>query len=127
MFLFLEPSANQLSPSPGRCARPTFQSYMVDKLTLYFLSKRQRGDVLSVTIFMIGLFAILAVVLSFFEITVSEFLPILQAALPALAVMVRCRGSSPISTPNAFVGEDFEAPVIALMSIVSVALRPSVS
>ena len=63
---------------------------------------------------MIGLFAILTVVLSFFEITIKEFSSILQAALLASAVMVRCRGSSPISAPNAVVGEDFEVPVIPL-------------
>ena len=54
------------------------------------------------------------VVLSFFEVTVVESSPILQAALPASAVMVRCRGSSPISAPRAVVDEDFEAPVIPL-------------
>ena len=70
---------------------------MVDKLT-----------------FMIGLFAMLAVVLSFFEITVLEFSPILQAALSASAMMVGSRGSSPISAPSAVVGEDFEAPVIPI-------------
>ena len=68
---------------------------MVDKLTLYFLSKRYRGDVLSLTIFMIGLIAMLEVVLCFFEITVLDFSQILQAALPASAVMVRCRGVLP--------------------------------
>ena len=82
---------------------------MVDKLTLYFLSKRYRGDVLPLTILMIGLFAMLAVVLSFFEISVLKFSPILKTALPASAVMVRCRGSSPIIAPNAVAGEDFEA------------------
>ena len=97
-----------------RCARPAFQSSMVDKLTLYFLSKRYRGDVLSLIIFMTGLFAMSTVALSFFEITVLEFSPILQAALLASAAMVRCRGPSPITTPNAIVGEDFEAPVIPL-------------
>ena len=112
--LFLEPSINQLSPSPGKCARPVFQSSMVDKLTLYFLSKRYRGDVLSLIIFMTGLFAMSTVAFSFFEITVLEFSPILQAALLASAVMVRCRGSSPISAPNAIAGEDLEAPVIPL-------------
>ena len=83
--LFFEPSANQLSPSPGRCARPTFQSSMLDKLTLYFLSERYRGDVLSFTIFMIRLLTMLAVVPSFLKITVLVFSPILQAALPASA------------------------------------------
>ena len=105
---------NQLSPSPGRCARPAFQSSMVDKLTLYFLSKRYRGDVLSLIIFMTGLFAMSTVALSFFEITVLEFSRIFQAALLASAVMVRCRGSSPISAPNAIVGKHFGAPVIPL-------------
>ena len=56
----------------------------------------------------------LAVVLGFFEITVLEFSPILQPDYPVSAVMVRFRGSSPISDPNAAVGEDFEAPVITL-------------
>ena len=50
---------------------------MVDKLTLYFLLKRYRGDVLSLTIFMIGLFAMLTVVLNFFAITILEYSPIL--------------------------------------------------
>ena len=54
------------------------------------------------------------VALSFFDITVLEFSPILQAALLTSAAMFRCRGSSPISAPNAIVGEDFEAPVIPL-------------
>ena len=56
----------------------------------------------------------LSVVLSFFEITVLEFSPILHAALPALAVMVRYRGSRPISAPNAVVSGDFKAPVFPL-------------
>ena len=50
----------------------------------------------------------------FFEITVLGFSPILQTALLASAVMVRCRGSCPISAPNAVVGKDFKAPVIPL-------------
>ena len=85
---------------------------MVDYLTLYFWSKRYRGDVLCLTIFMIDLFVMLTVVLSFLEITVLVFSPILQDALPASAVMVWCR--VPISAPNAVVGEDFETPVILL-------------
>ena len=79
---------------------------MVDKVTLYFLSKRYRGDVLSLVIFMTGLFAMSTVALSFFEITVLEFSLILQAALLASAVMVRCRDSNPVSAPNANLCED---------------------
>ena len=72
-YLFLEPSANQWSPSPERCARPSFHSSISDKLTLYFLSKRYRGDILSLAIFLISLFAMLSVVRIFFEITVLDF------------------------------------------------------
>ena len=103
-----------LEPLPVRCARTFFQSSMVDKLTLYFLSKKYRADVLSLTIFMIGLLAIVAVVRSFLEITVLVFPQILCAALPASTVVWRCRGSNPISAPNVVLGEDFEAPVILL-------------
>ena len=39
--------------------------------------------------------------------TVLEFLPILQATLLASAVMIRYRGSRPISAPNAIVSEDY--------------------
>ena len=91
-----------------------FHFSIVGKLTLYFLSKRYRGNVLTLIIYMIGLLAMLAVVRSFFEITVLVFSPILQAALATSAMTVRCRGSSPSSAPNTVVGEDFEAPMIPL-------------
>ena len=48
---------------------------MIDKLTFYILSKKYRGDVISLSIFMIGLLAMLTVVPSFLEITVLVFLP----------------------------------------------------
>ena len=81
---------------------------------IFNCSRRYREDVLSLTIFMIGLFAMLAVVLSFLETTVLVFSPILQATSPASTVMVWCRGSSPISASNATAGADFKAQVIPL-------------
>ena len=54
----------------------------------------------------------LTVVRNFFEITVLVFPPILEASLLASDVMVKCKGSNPITGPNAVVGEGMEALVI---------------